>query len=128
MKPNYDLARKIRKTLTPPEYLLWVRLKARNPGKPVFRRQEAIGPYIADFYCSQAKLVIEVDGGLHGEEDNFQRDKVRDDWLKANGLDVYRISAAAVFVDADSVADGVILLAIERITARQGPHHHISPA
>ncbi|ESQ83512.1 hypothetical protein AEAC466_12615 [Asticcacaulis sp. AC466] len=125
MKPRYDLARKMRKTLTPTEYLPWARLKARDPGKPLFRRQEAIGPYIADFYCSHAKLVIEVDGGIHGEEENFQRDTVRDDWLKANGLAVYRISAAAVFADADSVADGIILLAIERITARQGPHHRI---
>jgi len=118
MKPKYELARKMRKALTPPEYLLWERLKARLPGRPVFRRQEAIGPYIVDFYCSKAKLVIEVDGGIHGEDTNYQRDATRDDWLKAEGFHVYRIPAAAVFANADEVADGIILLAIERTVAK----------
>ena len=116
MIPKYDLARKMRKALTPPEYLLWERLKTRLPGKPVFRRQEAIGPYIVDFYCSKAKLIIEVDGGIHGEEVNFKRDTIRDAWLINEGFQVYRIPAAAIFADADDAADGVILLAIERIT------------
>ena len=118
MKPKYELARKMRKALTPPEYLLWERLKVRVPGKPVFRRQEAIGPYIVDFYCSKAKLVIEVDGGIHGEEVNFQKDAASDIWLINEGFHVYRISAASVFASADDAADGVILLAVERITAR----------
>ena len=117
MKPKYELARKMRKALTPPEYLLWERLKVRLPGKPIFRRQEAIGPYIADFYCSKARLVIEVDGGIHGEDANYQLDITRDNWRKAKGFEVYRIAATAIFASADEVADGVILLAIERMAA-----------
>jgi very-short-patch-repair endonuclease len=118
----------MRKALTPPEYLLWERLKVRLPDKPVFRRQEAMGPYIVDFYCSKAKLIIEVDGGIHGEEANIQRDNVRDAWLKAEGFHVYRIPAAAIFANADDAADGVILLATERCESKQGPHHHASSA
>lgn len=105
----------MRKTLTPPEYLLWARLKVRLPGKPVFRRQEAIGPYIADFYCSKARLIIEVDGGLHSEDANARSDAIRDSWLRAQNLEVYRIPDTAIFANADEVADGVILLAIERM-------------
>ena len=115
MKPKYELARSMRKALTPPEYLLWERLKARLPGKPVFRRQEAIGPYIVDFYCSKARLVIEVDGGIHGEDERFQKDAVRVAWLVNAGFHVYRIPATAVFADADGAADGVILLATDRL-------------
>ena len=118
MKPKYELARRMRKALTPPEYLLWERLKARVPGKPVFRRQEAIGPYIADFYCSKAKLIIEVDGGIHGEEINFQKDAARDAWLINEGFHVYRIPAAAIFANADDAANGVILLAEDRMQPR----------
>ena len=118
MKPKYELARIMRKALTPPEYLLWERLKVRLAGKPIFRRQEAVGPYIADFYCSKARLVIEVDGGIHGEEANTRNDAIRDEWLKTQGFEVYRIPAAAIFASADEVADGVILLAIERMAAK----------
>ena len=88
MKLKYELARSMRKTLTPPEFLLWERLKVRLPDKPIFRRQEAIGLYIVDFYCRKAKLVIEVDGGIHGENINYQRDAVRDNWLRAEGFHV----------------------------------------
>ncbi|HTN39782.1 MAG TPA: endonuclease domain-containing protein [Asticcacaulis sp.] len=118
MKPKYELARIMRKALMPPEYLLWERLKVRLAGKPIFRRQEAIGPYIADFYCSKARLVIEVDGGIHGEEANTRNDAIRDEWLRTQGFEVYSIPAAAIFASADEVADGVILLAIERMTAK----------
>ncbi len=118
MKPKYDLARQMRKSLTPPEYLLWERLKVRLPDKPVFRRQDAIGPYIVDFYCAKAKLIIEVDGAIHGEEINARNDAIRDEWLRNQGFEVYRIPAAAIFANANEVADGVILLAIERAVTK----------
>ena len=110
------LARKMRKTLTEPEFLLWERLKARSDGL-VFRRQHAIGPYIADFYCFRARLVVEIDGAMHSEEEALRRDAVRDAWMARHGLAVYRISAAEVYRDADAAADGVWLLALERATS-----------
>jgi len=118
MKPKYELARTLRKALTPPEYLLWERIKLRQLGGPVFRRQEAIGPYIVDFYCRLARLVIEVDGGVHGEDMRIEKDAAREIWLKAEGFYVYRIPAPDIFANADAVADGVILLAIERMTTK----------
>jgi len=55
------LARKLRKEMTEPERLLWARLKSRENGL-VFKRQQAIGPYVLDFFCHKAQLAVEVDG------------------------------------------------------------------
>ncbi len=109
----------MRKALTPPEWLLWERLKARQPDRPVFRRQHAVGPYILDFYCIRARLAVEVDGGQHNVDKVAEvRDARRDAWLAGESIETYRIPAAAVFADADGVADGVILLALERLKSR----------
>ena len=86
------------------EVLLWVRLRGREPGKPTFRRQHPIGPYIADFYCSASKLVVEVDGGVHDHEDRIVRDHWRDEFLRERGCTVLRISAREVLSDPDSAA------------------------
>ena len=119
MKPKYQLARTMRRNLTAPEWLLWERLKTRQPDAPVFRRQYALGSYILDFYCIRAKLAVEVDGGYHDINAQAEaRDAKRDSWLSEQNIEVYRIPAADVFRDADGVADGVILLALGRLNDR----------
>ena len=119
MKPKYMLARSMRKALTTPEWLLWERLKTRQQGGPIFRRQYAIGPYILDFYCIRAKLAVEVDGSQHSaDEATAAHDTVRDAWLNDQGIEVYRLPASTVFADADGAADGAILLAEERLEGR----------
>ncbi len=125
MKEKYELARRMRRALTPPEYLLWERIKTRQNGGPVFRRQYAFGPYILDFFCIQAKLAIEVDGDTHNNDEGRQKDSLRDEWLNSEEVEVYRIQAADIFKDADGAADGVILKALHRLKDRQGPHHRI---
>jgi very-short-patch-repair endonuclease len=100
-------ARTLRSTLTAPEAMLSVRLRRRAPHWPVFRRQHAIGSYILDFYCPQAKLAVEVDGAMHGEAGQAAHDERRDAWLRSQGIVVYRIPAFSVFADADRVADGI---------------------
>jgi very-short-patch-repair endonuclease len=113
------LARHMRKRLTGPEYLLWERLKLRLDDGLVFKRQHAFGAYILDFYCFKARLVIEVDGAVHGEEARAQKDAIREMWLHAQGLEVYRLPASEVYRDPDAAADGVKLLAFERAAERQ---------
>jgi very-short-patch-repair endonuclease len=115
MQPKYELARKMRRALTRPEFLLWDRIKQRQPGAPVFRRQYAFGPYILDFYCIQAKLAIEVDGQEHGVESQINHDTKRDAWLRSKGIDTYRIPAYEILKDVGDVADGIYDLAIERL-------------
>ena len=62
LKPR---ARTMRHEPTRAERVLWELLKARRCGGYKFRRQHSIGPYIADFYCKAAKLVVELDGSIH---------------------------------------------------------------
>jgi very-short-patch-repair endonuclease len=93
--------------MSPPEVVLWVRLRGRDPGRPAIRRQHPIGPYIADFYCSAARLVIEVDGATHAEEDQRAHDDRRDLYMRRLGCHVVRCTGADVMADPDGVAQGI---------------------
>jgi very-short-patch-repair endonuclease len=103
-RKTHDQARQMRGTMSRSEVLLWVRLRGRSPGAPAFRRQHPIGPYIADFYCSAVKLVVEVDGGVHEQEDRIVRDHHRDEYLRGRGCRVLRITAREVLQDPDAAA------------------------
>ncbi len=106
-------ARGLRRALSLPEVQLWSRLRKRAPGKPVFRRQHPIGPYVLDFYCAEANLAIEVDGISHDLGDRPQRDLRRDSWLKKHGVTVMRIPAAELMSDVDVAADAIVRAAVE---------------
>ena len=93
---TFSLARRLRRNLSPPEARLWTRLRERNSGAPVFRRQHPIGPYVLDFYCAKARLAVEIDGMSHDLGDQPQHDLSRDAWLKGRGLAVMRIAAREV--------------------------------
>jgi very-short-patch-repair endonuclease len=82
-------AKELRQKQTPAEQMLWQCLRANQIHGAKFRRQHNIGQYIVDFYCHTAKLVIELDGGIH--ELQKDRDSDRDTYLKANGLQVLRL-------------------------------------
>ena len=98
--------------MSPPEVLIWVRLRVRLEGQPRFRRQHPIGPYVADFYCSAAKLVVEIDGAIHGEDAQREHDLRRDAYMERLGLRVIRVSAADVMADPDACAQGIVDVAV----------------
>jgi very-short-patch-repair endonuclease len=104
-------ARHLRRVLTVPEARLWSRLRHRAPGKPVFRRQHPIGPYVIDFYCAKARLAIEIDGISHDMGDRPRRDERRDAWLKEHGVTVVHIPAAELSHAVDDIADAIVRLA-----------------
>ena len=79
-------ARELRKNATDVENLLWQLLRRNQILGFGFRRQHPAGSYILDFYCHQARLAIELDGGQHAEEVQRAHDEKRSDWLKAQGL------------------------------------------
>jgi very-short-patch-repair endonuclease len=94
---NDDLlgnARKLRRNMTPQERKLWYLFLKDYPVK--IYKQRIIGPYIVDFYCSGAKLVIEIDGSQHYEDTGKGRDTERDRYLTGLGLEVVRYSNADI--------------------------------
>jgi len=100
--------------MTRAETLLWRYLKAGHVDGLQFRRQVPMGPYIADFVCHAAKLVIEVDGVSHDFESRLRHDQVRDRWLASRGYRVLR------FTDADvlSTLEGVLIVIRDTATDR----------
>lgn len=115
----YKSARRLRRELSLPEKLLWVRLRG---GDVRFRRQHPVGPYVLDFYCPAARLAIEVDGAAHDFGDRPQRDEARTEWLRSEGVEVLRIPAKDVLADPDAVADGLRRLCAKPL------HHSASPS
>src|SRR5262249_10564105 len=85
-----NTAKRLRETLTAAEALLWRRLRRFPVAGTHFRRQVPIGPYVADFACMAARLIIEVDGSQHGRDDLLKRDEARTRWLEAEGYRVLR--------------------------------------
>ena len=70
-------ARELRKEMTPAERKLWQVLRGNQLDGLYFRRQHAVGTYILDFVCIQEKLVIEVDGGSHLEQEEYDQERTR---------------------------------------------------
>ena len=81
----------LRTNTTSPEQVLWQKLRGKQMGVK-FRRQHGIGHYIVDFYCSERKLVIEVDGDSHFTDDAQEYDQIRDAYLQGLELTVLRFT------------------------------------
>jgi very-short-patch-repair endonuclease len=87
--------------MTRTEQILWDHLRNRRLEGWKFRRQHALGAYVADFYCHAAGLVVEVDGAHH--QDQVEYDEIRDAVLTARGLHVLRVKNKEVMEDLDAV-------------------------
>ena len=109
-----EYARMLRKQMTYAESLLWQRLRKKSLDGFRFRRQHPIGPYIADFFCNEAALVVEVDGGIHQEQDQTEKDRRRDIALKQHRLAVLRFTNREIETDIESVLDQIKAALIER--------------
>ena len=82
-------AKQLRKEMTKEERHMWYDFLKEYPVK--FLRQKVLGNYIVDFYCAKAKLVVELDGSQHFEDENLQKDAHRTEFLESYGLKVVRI-------------------------------------
>jgi very-short-patch-repair endonuclease len=114
-KKTITRARHLRLALSVPEARLWNRLRTRAPGKPIFRRQHPMGPYVLDFYCAKARLAIEIDGASHDMGDRPERDIRRDAWLAQHGVTVVRIAAKELTPNIDEAADAVVRMAADKL-------------
>jgi very-short-patch-repair endonuclease len=91
-RPEYTQRRQqLRKNQTATEQILWQALRGKQLGVK-FRRQHGIGYYIADFYCAECHVVIEIDGDSHFNPQAQANDKIRDDFLQNSGIKVIRFT------------------------------------
>ncbi|MDZ7749829.1 MAG: DUF559 domain-containing protein [Halofilum sp. (in: g-proteobacteria)] len=100
---NREFARTLRRNMTDAEHRLWYHLRARRFAGFRFRRQQPIGPYIVDFECFRARLVVEVDGGQHA--DTRDQDAARTRYLRACGYRVLRFWNHEVLTETDAVLE-----------------------
>ena len=111
MNNNYnknllDNARTLRKNMTKEERKLWYTFLNQLPIK--FYRQKIIGKYIVDFYCSDYKIIIELDGGQHYEEIGIKNDRERDEYLKSLGFIVLRYCNLDVNKNFDGICEDIL--------------------
>jgi very-short-patch-repair endonuclease len=99
----FSRAKKLRSKLTEPEKLLWEQLRNNKLDGYHFRRQHPLKNYIADFYCHQKRLVIELDGSVHDEDERKEYDKSRTEELESFNIKVIRFRNKEVFHNVNSV-------------------------
>ena len=94
----FENAKVLRENMTHAESILWAHLKAKPNGLK-FRRQHPLGIFIADFYCHKLKLVIELDGSIHDNDDVKENDEIRQKLIEGDGITVMRFKNEEVMND-----------------------------
>ena len=92
--------------MTAAEQFLWQRIRRNQLGGRKFRRQFSIGPYIVDFICLKARLIVELDGSQHMQQ--RAHDRRRDAWLHTQGFKVLRFWDNDVFREIDGVLETIL--------------------
>jgi len=100
-------AKSFRRSLTNAETILWLQLRQGRRRGYAFRRQHPIGPFIADFACIRARLVIELDGATHGSDAERAYDARRDAYLRAHGWRVQRYANFDVYENLHGVLESI---------------------
>jgi very-short-patch-repair endonuclease len=103
----YQFARDLRKAQTLPEDILWQYLRGRKLDGLKFRRQHPLVEYVADFYCHEKKLVIELDGSVHDSKINIDYDQGRTSWLAELEVTVIRFRKEEVIYKMEFVIDEI---------------------
>ena len=101
-------ARRLRAKATETEILLWKRLRTIETEGTHFRRQVPIGPYVADFACMAARLVIELDGSQHNTDAIRLRDQIRTRWLESEGFRVIRFWNNDILTNIEGVTEMIL--------------------
>src|ERR1039457_2788947 len=100
---QHEFSKQLRRDQTDAERKMWSLLRSRSLAGYKFRRQQPIGPYIADFCCFRPRLIVELDGGQHAEKVEY--DQRRTDFLKSEGFEVIRFWDHQVLKEMDSVQE-----------------------
>ncbi len=107
MKTN-NFADSFRKNISPIEQIFWYRVRGRRLGGYKIRRQQSIGHYVVDFYCAEKKVVIELDGPSHGEQDQLNTDEMRQKFLEEKGFVVIRYRNDQIFHNLEIVLEDLL--------------------
>jgi very-short-patch-repair endonuclease len=100
-------AKKLRANTTPHERILWRALEELPQEGTHFRRQAPIGPYVVDFFCPAKRLIIELDGGHHNQDEEARRDRTRQAWLEQEGYRVIRFWNSDISGDLNAVLERI---------------------
>lgn len=100
-----ELRGHLRSEMTRAENRLWLQLRSKQFHSLKFRRQHGIGPYIVDFYCPEKAMVIEVDGDVHGLEEQVLKDRNREQELQSLGVQVIRYTNDDVLNNVEGVLE-----------------------
>ena len=98
-----QLRQKLRNDKPLAEILLWNILKRKQFHGLKFRRQHGIGPYVADFYCTEKRLAIELDGESHYYKDAQKHDEIRNNFFEENDIKILRILNREVYGNIEGV-------------------------
>jgi very-short-patch-repair endonuclease len=123
-QPTLAKAKRLRRETTNAERKLWSVLRNAQFDGAKFRRQQPIGPFIADFVCQAARLIVEADGGQHAESENDIRRTV---FLESKGYRVLRFWNNEIIENLDGVAQ-VIAAALATPHPAQPPAESPSPS
>ena len=114
-----SLARKLRRSSTDAEHMLWKHLRAHRMAGYKFRRQVVIEPYIVDFICLEVRLIVEADGGQHMEQ--LEGDLKRSAFLESLGYKVIRFWNHEILTDTHIVLERIYDYLIETPSPQPSP-------
>ncbi len=115
-KDTLKKARSLRKAMPKSEVILWQNLRREQLGGFKFRRQVPVGPFVADFACVEVRLIVEVDGATHAEDQEIAYDRRRTQFLEQQGWRVWRVLNTDIYEGLDGVLE-LLLLELERLKA-----------
>lgn len=115
LRPRTFAARALRRRCTPAEQMLWQMLRDRQVMRAKFRRQHPIRPFIVDFFCKEARLIVEADGAPHFPKP--LRDRRRDAWLATLGFVVLHLPNQLILRHPDRVLNQIRALLAAHLPA-----------
>jgi len=120
-EPLLQAARALRDDMTDAEHLLWCCLRRKQLGGFRFRRQHPFEQFVLDFYCCEARLAVELDGGQHNEAITQARDKQRTSFLESHGIQVIRFWNNEVFANLEGVLQNIYDSLLQRTATKNPP-------
>jgi very-short-patch-repair endonuclease len=114
-------AREMRGSMTAAERMLWSHLRNDQLDGHRFRRQQPVGPYVADFMCPRLSLIVEVEGDSHATAEQMEWDRVRTEYLNEHGVQVIRFANAHVLNHIGDVLDQLRCWMSEHVAGAQAP-------